>query len=254
MTKEQALTRISSALAKIPHLRDSYGGSAEHVEFVQTTGLDLARIFGPDSPVTRNFSAITYQGGGFLASYWTYEQDLARNRREAFESGLDAAEGILRSAQEQLTEFGADEVLRRSRLRSDGARVFVSHGGESNALSKLERFLRALGVTPVIVAREPSEGMSLDSLVEKRLGECDCAIILATADDEVEGRWQPRPNVLHEIGLAQERLSDTVIYLREEKCEFPSNVRPKVWENFTQENMDAAFEKVVKELRAFGLT
>ena len=44
-----------------------------------------------------------------------------------------------------------------------------------------------------------------------------------------------------------------VIYLKEEGCEFPSNVRPKVWENFTQQNMECGFEKISKELRALGL-
>lgn len=35
--------------------------------------------------------------------------------------------------------------------------------------------------------------------------------------------------------------------------QFPSNVAPMIWEDFTQDNMEAAFEKIGKELRAFGL-
>jgi len=53
--------------------------------------------------------------------------------------------------------------------------------------------------------------------------------------------------------MAQEKFKRKVIYLKENDCEFPSNVRPKVWENFTQDNMENAFEKISKELRAFGL-
>ena len=49
------------------------------------------------------------------------------------------------------------------------------------------------------------------------------------------------------------KLDNRVIYLKEEGCEFPSNVRPKVWENFGQDNMEAAFERITKELKAFGL-
>ena len=37
------------------------------------------------------------------------------------------------------------------------------------------------------------------------------------------------------------------------RCQFPSNVNPKVWENFRQDNMEAAFEKIIKKLRAFEL-
>jgi len=53
--------------------------------------------------------------------------------------------------------------------------------------------------------------------------------------------------------MAQEKFKRKVIYLKENGCEFPSNVRPKVWGNFTQDNMENAFEKISKELRAFGL-
>ncbi len=56
-----------------------------------------------------------------------------------------------------------------------------------------------------------------------------------------------------EIGLAQEKHPRRVVYLKEVGCDFPSNVAPKVWESFTQDNMERAVEKVSKELRAFGL-
>ncbi len=132
-------------------------------------------------------------------------------------------------------------------------RVFISHGIETSALQKIERFIRAMGLEPIIVKDKASEGLALDDLIEKRMTESDCVLILATADEEVEGRKQPRPNVIHEIGMAQEKFKDNIIYLKEKDCEFPSNVQPKVWESFTQDNMENAFIKIPKELRAFGL-
>ncbi len=117
----------------------------------------------------------------------------------------------------------------------------------------MERFVRALGLNPVVVIREAAEGMSVDALVDKRMSESDCAIILATADDEVAGCWQPRLNVIHEIGLAQEKFEGRIIYLKEIGCDFPSNVRPMIWEDFTQDNLEGAFERISKELRSFGL-
>jgi len=36
-------------------------------------------------------------------------------------------------------------------------------------------------------------------------------------------------------------------------CNFPSNVEPKLWENFTQENMEDAFTKIASERRGFAL-
>ena len=39
----------------------------------------------------------------------------------------------------------------------------------------------------------------------------------------------------------------------EEGATFPSNIDEKVWEHFTQDNMEKAFIKVANELRASGL-
>jgi hypothetical protein len=254
MKQENALAIIDEALAKIPALRQGRALSPAHVEFVQSTGLELARIFGPTSAVSKNFNTIDYQAvGSFVGSMLNLDQELAQRRQEAYRRGLDIAEGILLSARSQLTRHGFDKILIGSRIRSEGPRVFISHGTETAALTKIERFVRALGATPIIVARGPSEGLAVDDLVEKRMSQSDCALILATADEEVAGRKQPRPNVLHEIGMAQEKFDTRVIYLKEKGCDFPSNVGPKVWENFTQENLESAFEKVSKELRAFGL-
>lgn len=254
MNRDQAIEIIDRALGKIPALRPLEPFSAAHVEFQQTTGLELARIFGRDSPISLNFSAITYHStASYVVTPWTFEREKANRAMRAYQQGLDAAEGILRSAHEQLMQHGVDRILSESRIKAEGARAFISHGKETPALGKVERFVRALGLEPIIVVRGPSEGMSVDDLVETRMGQCDCTIILATADEEVDGRHQPRLNVIHEIGLAQEKFKQKVIYLKEQGCEFPSNVRPKVWENFTQDNMELAFEKISKELRAFGL-
>ena len=137
-------------------------------------------------------------------------------------------------------------------------RIFVSHGNETQALIKLERFLRGLGLTPIIVKDEPSLGKSLDDLIDEQMGTCMAVIILATKDDKVKDEggkeyYQPRPNVIHEIGLAQEKVKDRIIYLKEKGCIFPSNISPKVWEIFTQDNMESAYLKVVKELKGFRI-
>lgn len=252
--QKQALQIVDAALAKIPGLRSAHASSPVHVAFVQTTGLQLARVFGRDSVISKNFSSIRYHAtGGFIANVLNYEDELKRQSRSAYQHGLGIAEGILRSARELLLEPDVDAIVRGSRVRSEGARIFISHGKESSALTKVERFIRALGLQPVIVARGPSEGMSVDDLVNLRMTESDGAIILATSDDRVGDHFQPRQNVIHEIGLAQEKFDTRVIYLKEEGCAFPSNIQPRVWENFTQDNLENAFEKISKELRALGL-
>lgn len=132
-------------------------------------------------------------------------------------------------------------------------KAFVSHGKESAALGKLEDFLHNLGIIPLIVKHQPSLDKTVSDKVEYYLNQADFVIILATGDDEFEGKLHPRQNVIHEIGLAQKSHAGKIIYLLEEGTEFPSNINPKVWEHFKQRNMLNAFLCIIRELRALGI-
>lgn len=58
------------------------------------------------------------------------------------------------------------------------------------------------------------------------MSQSDAVLIIATPNDQVEDKFQPRANVIHEIGLAQNKLPDKIIYLKEETASFPSNINP----------------------------
>ncbi len=141
----------------------------------------------------------------------------------------------------------------RPALAGQLPKAFISHGKESEAIAKLQQFLSALGIEPIIVESQPNLGKTINDKVDYYLGQADCVVILATGDDEIEGKLYPRQNVIHEIGLAQKTHADKIIYLLEENTEFPSNISSKVWERFNRENMEAAFLRIVIELRALGL-
>ena len=132
-------------------------------------------------------------------------------------------------------------------------KAFISHGKESVALNKLEEFLETLGVKSLIVKKQPSLDKDLPDKINLYLSQADFVVILATADDKVEDKLQPRQNVIHEIGLAQKTHPGKIIYLLEEGAGFPSNIRPKVWESFKQRNMMNAFLGIVRELRAYSM-
>ena len=134
-------------------------------------------------------------------------------------------------------------------------KAFIAHGGETPALIKLKEFLDALGLFPMIVEEQPSEGRSINEQVNWCLDQCDCAIVLATKGDidGNTGEFIPRGNVLNEIGRFQERFSSKVVYLIECCTKFPTNISEKVWELFDAQSMDKAFIKVARELAAFGI-
>jgi len=151
------------------------------------------------------------------------------------------------------------EVSPESVLREVPPSVFISHGKESVALRKLKGFIETLGIEPLIVKEQASLDKDLPDKVNLYLNQADLVIILATGDDTVRDKKsgaeviQPRQNVIHEIGLAQKTHPGRIIYLLEEGANFPSNIRPKVWESFKQRNMMDAFLGIVRELRAYGI-
>ena len=147
------------------------------------------------------------------------------------------------------------EAPRSAELLVHSANVFISHGRPSQSLNLLQDFIAALGLKPVIVMEQPSQGMSVDRKVVSYMKSCECAIILATGDDRVGGSscFQPRQNVIHEIGLAQQMFPNRIMYMLEENTEFPSNIAPKVYERFTKGNLTTAFIAIVRDFRAFGL-
>lgn len=251
----EVVEALEALLEEIASLRQLSRGCREHMRWMQNALFILSRYLSKLGPYD-NFQSLTWAiPDGTPIRGWDVEGERERLGHEAYQRDLGRAEGILESAIDQLRTVGLAKLREELGVqRPTGAvKVFISHGKESPALDRVERYVRALGLDPVIVRRTPSEGMAVDDLVEKRLGECRCAIILATKDDEFDGKWHPRQNVIHEIGLAQEKLDNKVIYLKEEGADFPSNVSPKVWENFTQDDLAPAFEKIAKELRAFGL-
>jgi hypothetical protein len=119
--------------------------------------------------------------------------DTAVVKGPSLENAVLELEGIIALVQEGPEQV---EVAPASGHVTKAKNIFISHGTPTDALQKLERFIRALGLNPLIVKDEPSKGGAVDDVVSGYMNECTCAVILATKDDQVAGRFQPRPNVL----------------------------------------------------------
>ena len=258
ITTDDAVATLRAIIAEIPGVTQAGRYSGSHLRWLQNTSWELARIFGPRSVVVANFAQLRYSVGSGplpLDTYLDPRGVIDREHEKAFRRDLERAQGILESAIDQLQRVGLEQIRQESGyfVATDAKKIFITHGHAEDVLRRVEDFVRALGFEPVVVKHDASLGESLDDLVEKRIEECQAQIILATADDEVDGAWQPRMNVIHEVGLGQRIFKDRIIYLKEDRCNFPSNVAPKVWESFAKDNLEPAFQKMVKELRAMGL-
>lgn len=135
-------------------------------------------------------------------------------------------------------------------------KAFIAHGGESARLRKVCEFLEALGVEPVIAEWSASEGRWTEENVDRRMEDSDCDIILAEYGGIVDiktGAKHPRLNVIDELGRSRQKRPNRTILLLEKSISLPSNVSGIVYEHFTKRNMEKAFIKVARELKAFGI-
>lgn len=251
--QERASELIKKALSEIPNLRKCERYGKEHSAWRQTTQYNLSKIFGSQSSFLLNIANIRYHHLGVVDRMRgsTDEEAIEMYNNEAYQKGLDQAEGLLQS-QLTLIQTHSVEEMKQKEIPSKGVDVFISHGKKTYLLGEVKEFVRALGLNPIVVMREPSKGRSVNTAVDDYMKCCKCAIILATCDDEIEDHFQPRQNVIHEIGKAEEIFGQNIIYLLEEGARLPSNVSEKVWEGFTQEDISPALMKIAKELTAFG--
>lgn len=145
--------------------------------------------------------------------------------------------------------------VRKLRDKPQKPKAFISHSGNTQALTELRDYLDELGIEKLIVVQKPNLDREINLKVEAYLDEADFVIILATGDSkDRNGNIIPSGNVLHEIGLAQAKpkFKGKIIYLLEEIAEFPSNIRPKLYIRFNRDNIEYKFGDIVKEIKKMG--
>jgi hypothetical protein len=253
MDISEAESILDEQLAGIDSVLVGGRNSAAFARWRQTGVFGLEAIFGADHRLPKQFASVTYYiPPGTIVGGFDPTASMARAASEAFGNGIEIQRGILMSALDYLRRFGIPTPpvpAQRSK-----ARVFVTHGHADDVLDAVVHFIEDdLQLTAVVVKREPSRGAAVDDRVEALMDSCDAVVILATADDIVGDNTQPRPNVIHEIGLAQAKMPTRIIYLKEEGAMFPSNVGPKIWESFNRGNYGPVFSKIVRELRGLDL-
>jgi hypothetical protein len=93
-------------------------------------------------------------------------------------------------------------------------RVFVVHGHDSGLKTDVERFLREIGLEPVVLHREPDQGATIIEKFEKH-SDVGYAVVLLTPDElaftadqkdvkdsERVMEFRARPNVIFELGYS----------------------------------------------------
>jgi len=240
MDKQEAIRFLKRSIGEITRLARLHHANVEYPVWHNRVATVLEEAFGHDSSEYQSFTG-AYSTASFGAG--TMQALYRKLLRKKY---ADIRSIILRyelAGVEESTATPAEPSLK----------AFISHSKESPALDKLEEFLRALGVEPLTVKGQSDADKMVDDEVNNYLSQANFAVILATGDDEVNGKFYPGKNIIHEIELVEKANKGRVIYLLEEGAKPPSNISPEAWGSFTQNDMAKAFLHIVRELKASGM-
>lgn len=143
-------------------------------------------------------------------------------------------------------------------------RVFVVHGHDSALKTDVERFVREIGLEPVVLHRQPDGGATIIEKFEKN-SDVGYAFVLLTPDEvaytvdqeplpdaERKKEHRARPNVILELGHFIGRLGrERVCCLRKGAVAVPSDLHGVVYKE-VGESVESQAYAIIRELRAVG--
>jgi len=135
--------------------------------------------------------------------------------------------------------------------------IFLVHGHGERALSTVENILvQDLGVSVHVLKDQAGGGMTLIEKFEHVAALVDYAIVLLTSDDLVhnggEEYWQPRPNVLFELGWFCARLGrGRVCLLAQRNLRILSDMQGVICHEFNEDVSECALP-LWRELKLAG--
>ncbi len=134
-------------------------------------------------------------------------------------------------------------------------KVFIVHGHDGEALHGVARFIRDIGLDPIILHEQPNQGQTIIEKIEKH-ADVGFAVVLLTPDDVLIDKnsnrvLRARQNVMLELGYFLGRLGRArVCALKKGGVEIPSDYDGVVWV-LLDEN-DGWKIQLIKELKAVG--
>lgn len=136
-----------------------------------------------------------------------------------------------------------------------GTNVFIGHG-RNLIWHQLKDFIQDRLKVPVDeFNRVPVSGITNITRLSEMLDASAFAFLIMTAeDDQPDGRYHARMNVIHEVGLFQGRLGfSRAIVLLEEGCEEFTNIQGLGQIRFPKGKISAAFDDVRQVLEREGV-
>lgn len=255
-TKAKAIERLKRSLDAIPDLkqrRDGFG------KWRRDTEIAITNTFGETTRHSEDFKNIRYS----LFMFSSSTPDSAFH--QAYVSGLENADSILRSMIDEIEEYWEDEdqaaMPSQTNQPIDLTNVFIVHGRDIGTMNTVARFIRDLGLDPVILQEQPNQGLTLVEKVE-RYAKVGFAVVLFTPDDtgalrdgEEKPKLRARQNVIFELGYLIAKLGRgnvTVLYKGDEgDIEIPSDYAGVLY--ISLDSGDGWKMRLIREMKSAGL-
>ncbi|MBA3915539.1 MAG: nucleotide-binding protein [Acidobacteriales bacterium] len=134
--------------------------------------------------------------------------------------------------------------------------IFLVHGRDTEALTKLQLILERRAVRSISLSDEPGTGELLLQKLEEIVAECSAGFVLLTPDDEGRLRssdsWKlrARQNVVFEGGLLSAMFRDRsrVCFLKTGEIELPSDLHGVKYEQFDpKQPNEGRIERILTE-------
>jgi predicted nucleotide-binding protein len=219
-------------------------------------GETLIRIFGPDTLDHDRYSSAKHFRTGGIGGWGDEGIPLSILQDELHQS-VEKSIAVLQSAVEALEERlldTTDEVTpnRAPEIREKSNSIFIVHGHDDGPKQAVARFLERLGLKPLILHEQPSQGRTV---IEKFEAYADVgfAVVILTPDDECisNGKtiFRARQNVILELGFFAGKLGrPKVCALKKGNVELPSDYIGVVYTEFDPH--DGWKQELAKELDA----
>lgn len=253
LPSERAMELIMRQIDQIDGLLQLKYNDPEVRKWDNITEQILIKSFGKPHDNLSDFYAARHSGAVLFAQsdYELQEQYIENMQkcRKLLEGFIEQLE-IFAEPQESTPTIEVKTTLSK--------KIFIVHGHDNQATSELALFLSRLGLEPIILHEQPSEGMTVIEKLEK-YSDVGYTFILLTPDDvgakagEKDNlRSRARQNVVFEFGLFAGKLGrNRVCALYKGDVELPSDLHGLVYLPF-QSSINEVQLDIIKELRAAG--
>ena len=139
-----------------------------------------------------------------------------------------------------------------------GQAIFIAHGKNKKPLEQLKRILDQFKIPYKVAIDEPNLGRPIGAKVQEIMRNCNCAILIFTADEEFQdgqGKsvWRSSENVVYELGATGFLYGSRIVIMKEDAVLFPTNFRDLGYITFAKDELEAKAMDVLRELIGFGI-